>query len=207
MMSPLLNAVRLQVQRALAEIVVSRQGVVTSYDPDNYAAKVTIQPDGVISGWLPVAAQWIGNGWGMYAPPSVGDLVEVHFVDASLDVGTVQCRIFNDDERPLSVPSGEFWLVHAKTASVKLTNDGKLTVDDGHGASIQLDGTGKIVSAASQWTHTGLVEFKSAVHFDDNVQVDQTLTANTDVIGGGKSLKNHVHGGVQSGGSNTGPPA
>ena len=40
-----------------------------------------------------------------------------------------------------------------------------------------------------------------------NVQVNGTLTASTDVIGGGKSLKTHVHTGVQSGSSNTGQPA
>lgn len=33
-----------------------------------------------------------------------------------------------------------------------------------------------------------------------------TITADVDVIGNGVSLKNHVHGGVQSGGSNTTPP-
>lgn len=39
-----------------------------------------------------------------------------------------------------------------------------------------------------------------------NVNVTGTLTAATDVITNGKSLKTHVHGGVQSGGSNTGAP-
>lgn len=39
-----------------------------------------------------------------------------------------------------------------------------------------------------------------------NVNVTGTLTAAVDVITNGKSLKTHVHGGVQSGGSNTGAP-
>ena len=38
------------------------------------------------------------------------------------------------------------------------------------------------------------------------MQVDETLTADTDVIGGGVSLKNHVHTGVTSGSGDTGPP-
>lgn len=40
----------------------------------------------------------------------------------------------------------------------------------------------------------------------DNLDVGDTATAATDVLGGGISLKNHTHGGVQSGGSNTAPP-
>jgi phage gp45-like len=39
-----------------------------------------------------------------------------------------------------------------------------------------------------------------------NVTVNGTLTATTDVVGGGKSLKSHIHGGVTPGGGNTGAP-
>lgn len=40
-----------------------------------------------------------------------------------------------------------------------------------------------------------------------DVKVAGTLTADVDVVGGGKSLKGHKHGGVQPGGSQTGVPA
>lgn len=39
-----------------------------------------------------------------------------------------------------------------------------------------------------------------------NVTTSATITADTDMVGGGKSLKTHVHGGVQTGGGNTGAP-
>ena len=39
------------------------------------------------------------------------------------------------------------------------------------------------------------------------VAVDGTLTASTDVVGGGKSLKTHKHTGVQAGAAQTGEPA
>lgn len=41
---------------------------------------------------------------------------------------------------------------------------------------------------------------------DGNVTVTGTLTATEDVIGGGKSLKNHVHSGVTTGSGNTAKP-
>ena len=40
----------------------------------------------------------------------------------------------------------------------------------------------------------------------DGVQVNGKITATGDVVGNGISLKSHVHGGVQSGGSETGNP-
>lgn len=39
-----------------------------------------------------------------------------------------------------------------------------------------------------------------------NVNASGTVTGTTDVVGGGKSLKNHLHSGVTTGGGNTGPP-
>ena len=43
------------------------------------------------------------------------------------------------------------------------------------------------------------------VSVSGNISAQGTITAQIDVIGGGISLKNHTHGGVISGGSNTGP--
>lgn len=45
-----------------------------------------------------------------------------------------------------------------------------------------------------------------SVTMSGDLDVTGTVTAGTDVLGGGISLKTHVHGGVQSGGSTTGLP-
>lgn len=39
-----------------------------------------------------------------------------------------------------------------------------------------------------------------------NMQVGGTVTVTVDVVGAGKSLKNHIHSGVTTGGGNTGAP-
>lgn len=205
MMGPILNAMRLQAQRASAESVSSRIGKVTAFDPTYYAARVELQPDGIITGWLPVSAHWMGNGWGMFSPPSPGDMVSVVFIDSQLEGGYVEGRFWNDEDRPLPVPAGEFWLVHKSGAFFKLTNDGKGSFSDGHGASVTLNGDGTI-SSAGTWTHTGNLTVNGAGHITGNVQVDQTLTATTDVVGGGKSLKTHIHSGVTTGSGTSGPP-
>lgn len=156
-MRQLLNVMRMQAMLASGDHASVRLGKVDSYDAVNYSAKVRLQPEDVITGWLPVTSQWVGNGWGMFAPPSIGELVEVHFQEGSIDAGIVNLRFFNDIARPLPVPSGEFWLQHKSGAFFKLTNAGAATFSDAHGASVTLNGDGTITSSASQWNHTGNV--------------------------------------------------
>ena len=92
--------------------------------------------------------------------------------------------------------SGEFWLVRENGQFVKLTNDGKLTVSDGHGASVALNGAGT-VSSSGTWTHTGDMTVTG------NIGCDVTVTGDADVIAAGISGKSHVHPGVQSGEGDT----
>lgn len=129
MMKVTANAMRLQALRALSGFVTSRLGEVTSYDPNKYAVKVTLQPDDTKTGWLPVASPWIGNGWGLFAPPSVGNIVEVHFLEGALDAGIAELRLFNNVDLPLAVQSGEFWLVHETGSCIKFHNDGSVDFD------------------------------------------------------------------------------
>lgn len=165
----------------------ARIGTISGYDPSKQAVKVLLQPEAVETGWIPLGSVWVGNGWGAVFAPVMGSQVEVTFLDGHPESGSANLRFFSNLEAGPAAPAGELWLVHKKGQSFKLTNDGKLTISDGQGATLTLDGSGNIVSQATQWTHTG------PVRFTDNVQVDKTLTATTDVMGGGKSLKTHPH--------------
>jgi phage baseplate assembly protein V len=200
MSGALRNAMLRQALRAMSNKVVSAIGEITSYDYENFCVRVKLQPDGIMTGWLPLASSWIGNGWGMFAAPNIGDLIAVEFIDGDLEGGVAIARFYNDNMRPLEVQSGEFWLVHKNGQSVKLTNDGALTIDDGQGATVALDGAGNIVSQAKQWNHTG------DMNIDGNVGVSKVLTAQEDVVGGSISLVTHPHGDVQTGSSETTPP-
>ncbi|MDD2795898.1 MAG: baseplate assembly protein, partial [Acidocella sp.] len=51
---------------------VARFGLVSSFDSATYSAKVLIQPENVLSGWLPIVSTWVGAGWGLAAPPPLG---------------------------------------------------------------------------------------------------------------------------------------
>lgn len=181
------NSMRLQAQRAMAGKSVCRYGIVTSYNPNNYSAKVTIQPEGMATGFIPVATPIAGNGWGMFVPPTAGDQVVVLFIDGDQTAGTVIANCYNSSRLPIQgtpqPQSGEFWFVHAKGQFLKITNDGKLTFSDAHGATFVTDGAGNIQSAANAWTHTG------------NFNVTGTIAATVDVTGGASniSLVTHTH--------------
>lgn len=136
------NAMRREAARVMGQLALPRVGIVTSYDPDNYAAKVEIQPENIETGWLPIAMPWSGNGWGMFAPPTAGDVVDVHFQEGAKGAGIIGLRHFGDVLRPLPVPSGEFWLVHQSGSLVKLTNDGKLTIN----GKVEIDATAPTVN-------------------------------------------------------------
>ena len=98
--------------------------LVTNYDPATHSVRVSYQPENQLSGWLPVLTPWVGDGWGLYCPPNAGDQVEVRFNDGDFGGGMVCLRAFSDQDRPLSVMPGEFWLVDKTGSFVKLTNDG-----------------------------------------------------------------------------------
>lgn len=152
----------------------------------------------------------------MFCAPNLGDLVEVQFQEGDYDAPISCMRFFTDTNRPLKVPAGEFWLVHATGSMLKLTADGKVTLNSNTDLNVTVGGnfnatvtgnvvanvsgnlnaavTGTITSSAGQWNHSG------------NMTVTGTLTGTTDVVGGGKSLKTHTHSGVTTGAGNTGVP-
>jgi len=184
MIGALQNAIRLQALRAMSGDAAARMGLITSYDPANFAVRVQLQPEGFTTGWLPLCTPWVGNGWGMFCAPSINDMVTVHFLGGDLDSGFAESRIFNDVDRPLSVPSGEFWLVHASGAFFKLTNDGKATFSDAHGASVALNGDGTITSAASSWNHTGPINVTGNVAVTGGITASASIAATVNVTAG-----------------------
>ena len=83
--------------------------------------------------------------------------------------------------------------------------------DDGRAVFQNLNGNIKIslgqsdIKIKGDTYLNGNLSVDGDVSVSGNISAQGTITAQIDVIGGGISLKNHTHGGVISGGSNTGP--
>ena len=107
---------------------VVRFGLVTSFDPAAYAARVQIQPENVLSGWLPVLSCWVGGGWGLAAPLTPGDQVLVVAQEADAEQGVVVGCVWSAVDKAMSVPSGELWMLHKTGSFVKFLNDGTIAL-------------------------------------------------------------------------------
>jgi hypothetical protein len=114
-----------------------RIAIVTSVDAVTFTARVTVQPEGVLSGWLPIAAPWVGGGWGMACAPSPGDQVVVIWQEGDAEQGVIVGRLWSNAAPPPNAPPGELWLLHRTGSFLKLHNDGS------------------IESQSATWTHTG----------------------------------------------------
>jgi phage baseplate assembly protein V len=164
-MGRLMSTMRAQAQMATQDRGSLRLGVVSGYDPATYSVKVQFQPDDSETGWIPIGALAVGSGWGVLAPPVLGDQVAVLMQDSDPDAGVAALRLFTDEDVPPAVPSGEIWALHKSGAFFKLTNDGKATFSDGHGATVALNGDGTI-SSTGAWKHTGAMEITSTLKVD-----------------------------------------
>lgn len=116
--------------------LVVKMGTVTNYDPTNYMASVLLQPEGIQTNMLPVFSPWAGDGWGLFCPPNVGDMVEIQFQEGDINSGFVCLRGFNLKIRPLPCPQGEFWLVHQSGTSLKIKNDGTIVLNSSNGITL-----------------------------------------------------------------------
>ena len=154
-----------------------------------------IQPEDVETGWLPIATPWSGNGWGMFCPPSPGDEVDVHFQEGGKNAAYISLRFWGDNALPLAVPSGEWWLVHASGAFLKITNDGKVSIN----GQVEVDVTGPTVNI----TATAMVNVTApAINLGSSGEGLKKLV--TDAFE--TLFNNHTHSNVQNGTGNSGPP-
>jgi phage baseplate assembly protein gpV len=136
-MSQLENTVFQLVQRFLAERYNERHALVTAYDPDKHLAKVTFQPEGHESGWMPIETNHIGSTYGIaigLQPGSgagnqqqqqptqsqqggnqqaIGDQVVVRFQEGDFEAGKIVGRVHSELDKPPTVQAGEI-KVYAK---------------------------------------------------------------------------------------------
>jgi phage baseplate assembly protein gpV len=73
-MMELLNGLRAVADSVSGQRGVNRWGIVTNTQRTDtgYVVKLLLQPDGVLTGWLPVLVHAVGAGWGVVCPPQPG---------------------------------------------------------------------------------------------------------------------------------------
>lgn len=193
-MRAILNAMSERAMRATDRKAHSTPGIVTSYNPNTYSVKVTLQPEGVETGWLPLLSQQVGNGWGLYSPPAIGDLVHVLFTDGDIEAGVVVGAYYNNQDVPLPVPSQEVWMVHKSGSFLKFHNDG----------TVELTSIGELTITAPHTTHNGDMQLNGSLRVSEDIS--DKNTAHGTLANLRDTYNGHHHGGVRSGGDSTATP-
>jgi phage baseplate assembly protein gpV len=139
----ILSAIRREIQRTMEKIhKPSRVGLVQSYDPQQYAVKVQLQPEGTLTGWIPLTAQAIGNQFGIYAAPNIKDQVEIQFQEGDQNTPRVVNRYFSKQaDQPAQVQAGEYHIIHSSGAVHRYLQDG--TVQIGGASTVQTGQSGQ----------------------------------------------------------------
>lgn len=176
-------------QRLIGDLI--REGIVASVDLAAGTARVEFA-DELTTGDLP----WLANRAGStrtWSPPSVGEQVVVLAPEADTTRGIIIGSL-SSASRPH--PAND-------TSSLTEYEDGaRIGYDPAAHALTAILPSGSTVRIDAD----GGLSFKGDVTVDGDMRTTGTITADTDVIGAGKSLKSHTHTGVQAGGAFSGPP-
>ena len=160
-------------------------GVIATVDHANSTCTVTLGD--LTTGELPWVAQRAG-GMRCWSPPSIGEQCVVLAPEGDLENGLVILGLYSDDNPP---PSNDPDVVQ---------------IDMPDGASFSYNHATHALAITLPAGGTATVDAPGGTTWTGDINVSGTVTATTDVIGGGKSLKGHKHSGVQAGGAQTGAP-
>ncbi len=133
----------------------------------------------------------------VWIPPTIGQQVLVLTPEGDAE----QAMILN------GLPSSAFSALFLGLKNAIRFQDGAQVTYDPEANALDLSTPGTVsVTAPGGITLTGDTTITGNVGISGDVQIDKTLTATTDVVGGGKSLKGHKHLGVSAGGAVSGVP-
>jgi phage baseplate assembly protein V len=214
----LTNNVRSHAEAAAGRIPKPRMAQISSYNASTHSVKVTFQgvgdSDFTETGWIPLGAVAVGNGFGVLTAPNIGDMVMVSFSDGSNAAPKIVGRFFSNVNVPPAVPAGETWIVHKSGSLLKFHNDGSVELKAAAGATytaqqhhfvgpVKMDNTLDVTQTISG-------EGGMTISGDNGTGHASTVTGNLDTTGqitnNGKRIdSSHVHSNG-NGGANTGAP-
>jgi hypothetical protein len=182
----LLNALLPRVVQA-SQAGQPRIGLVQSYDPEQHAVRVTIQPEDVMSGWIPVGVMAAGGGT-FRAAPSLNSQVVILPQEGDIENGIVVCSLHSVAD---PVPKVGDTDPNTGTAAVPLQPGEGEWVGNGGGSALRMTQSGVVV--------IGDLGVSGDIVCKGNVS-DSVGTLN----GLRQHYDSHAHPGVQSGSSQTG---
>lgn len=185
---------------------ILRVGTVSEVDTAKARARVAIGE--LLTDWLPWYEPAAGNTR-TWRAPSVGEQVMVLSPSGELRGGTILRGLNRTDFPAPSADEAVDLIRYRDGTTLRYDAAAHKLVAEVQG-SVELTATGTLtatVSGAARIETAAALTLKGAsITLDGPVTATSTIDAQDDVTGGGISLINHVHGGVQTGGSKTSKP-
>ncbi|QCQ98538.1 phage baseplate assembly protein V [Brevundimonas sp. SGAir0440] len=151
-----------------------RAGTVASYDPKTFLAKVMIEPDGILTGWLPISTVAVGSG-AMRVAPTVGDQCLV--VPQEGDSGSLVITgfIHSQSARPPQ-----------KADSIR-GNEAELKSGEGlwvgpRGQFVRMNADGSVLMKADKINLEGDLHVTGDVTVEGKATVDGDVTSKSEII-------------------------
>jgi phage baseplate assembly protein V len=177
------------IQRLVGDLL--REGLVASVDHDAGTCTVDLSDD-LTTGAIPFLSPRMGDVR-IWLPPSVGEQVLVLAPEGDTARGIVIGGLPTDARPHVGRGPG---------AAIEFGDGARLAYDpQSHGLTITLPAGGTAAIIAD-----GGLSLKGPLSIDGPVDIAGKLTASDDVVGGGKSLKGHIHDKVQPGQGVSGKP-
>lgn len=144
---------------------------------------------------------WLGGRAGatsVWSPPSVDEQAVLLCPEGEVAAGIVLTGVAYEAFPPAGSGIEEV---------ITFSDGARLAYDpEAHILTAELPGGSTANITADQLNITGNISITGNVAIDGDLNATGTATADTDVIGGGKSLKSHKHIGVTAGGGVSGAP-
>lgn len=141
-----------------------------------------------------------GGGFASSLPLAQGDTGWLIFCDRDLSAFKATRAVSPCNTNRMHAQEDAFFLPDAMQTAQIADGDASKAVFQ------TLDGSVKVSVSASGLEVVGNLNVTGDISATGNITATGTVTGTVDVVGGGISLKNHVHGGVTGGNSTTGVP-
>lgn len=189
MTDQLVNAIKRHVSAMIGQVGQTRVGIVTSVNTANYTARVMVQPEGVLSGWLPMAATMVGGGWGLVSPCSVGEQVAFLAQEGDAEHGIIVARLFSNQQQPPKIYTDQY--AQGNTSYIQPGEIGLVHKD---GTFLRLIG-GKVLIHGDLYVD-GIIQATKDISSDMNVNAKLNVNATVDVTAKRDIIDSH--GSVQT---------
>lgn len=191
--------------RDLARLVSNLIRLGTIAHVDQGAARCRVASGDLTTDWIPWLAMRAGEtvAW---SSPSIGEQVVLLSPEGDPANAIALCGLYTDAVPAPASAAGQTVVTFADGAVLRYDADAHAldaVLPSGGQVTITADGG---VTINGPLTVNGDTQINGNTGIDGDASVTGTATADTDVIGAGKSLKSHKHTGVQTGGGISGPP-